>query len=151
MLRRSERISNKYQITTSYHRLCNLTDKYKENINTNGSTIERIYIIKNMYMFVYNYFYQMRHEVHKEKILKEEYFLSFITIVEKRGKILLDQLTKIENIDVRKLNTIKENIIKTNDKIKKYMDIHNNEKKNVFILLSAKIGTDLAYNIKSYV
>jgi hypothetical protein len=62
----------------------------------------------------------------------------------------LDQLTKIENIDVRKLNTIKENIIKTNDKIKKYKDIHNNEKQNVFILLSAKIGKDLAYNIKSY-
>jgi len=151
MLRRSERISNNYQITTTSHRLCYLiTDKYEKNINTNGSIIERIYIVKNLYMFVYNDFYKLRHEIHKDKILKEEYFLNFITTVEKRGKILMEQLTEIENIDVRKLNALKQIIIKTINKIKKYKYTHNNEKKNVFILLSAKIGTDLANNVKSY-
>ena len=63
----------------------------------------------------------------------------------------MDQLTEIENIDVRKLNALKQIIIKTINKIKKYKYTHNNEKKNVFILLSAKIGTDLANNVKSYI
>ena len=149
MLRRSERIS-KNQPITPYTKLRNLTDKFKTNITKNGSKNSRVYILNELYKIVYNDFYEIRHDMHKTTDKKEDFFVNLIKSFEKRGKIILDELTEEENMGLKSSNKLKRNIIKTSKKIRKYLDNVNSEKKNVFVLLSSKIGVDVITNINSY-
>ena len=116
MLRRSERIS-KNQPITPYTKLRNLTDKFKTNITKNGSKNSRVYILNELYKIVYNDFYEIRHDMHKTTDKKEDFFVNLIKSFEKRGKIILDELTEEENMGLKSSNKLKRNIIKTSKKI----------------------------------
>lgn len=149
MLRRSERISNNKKII-SYTKLTRLTDAFQNNIRKNGTKNNRIYILNLLYNTVYNEFYEIRYDIHKTTTKKEDFFIHLIKAFEKRGIVILDELTQPDNQVIKSSKALNRIILKTGCKIRKYIDKYNNEKKEAFILLSSKIGIDIVKNIKSY-
>ena len=145
MLRRSERISDKYQ-SQSFYKIKDLTCMFQKKTTKKY----RINILNKIYNIVHNEFYEIRHHVHKVTSKKEYPFILLIKAIKERGELLLDELTQPDNQGVKSSKALKQNIIKTIKKIRKYIDNYNNEKKEAFILLSSKIGIDIVKYVKSY-
>jgi hypothetical protein len=146
MLRRSERILNERSSMGTIEKLRHLIGVF-ENIKKNGPKNHRIFILNLLYNTVYNEFYEMRHDIHKSNVEKEENFINLIKTFESREKVLLNELQLEVNVNAKSLKKI---IIKTGNKIRKYIDNYNSEKKEAFILLSSRIGSDLVRHIRSY-
>ena len=149
MLRHSERISNNYK-SMPYNKLKHLTDAYQNNMKKNGTKNNRIYILKLLYNTVYSEFYEIRYDIHNTTAKKEDFFIHFIKTLEKKGRVLLDELTQPDNQGITSSKALTQIILKTGNKIRKYIDTYNNEKKEAFILLSSFIGIDIVKNIQSY-
>jgi uncharacterized protein YjcR len=153
MLRRSERISNNSLSISSIDKLKHFTALFQSDNQKNRTKKQRIRNINLMYNLIYNEFYDIRYDIHKLSPKKEEFFIKLIKTIKNRENVLLDELEQpdIKYIKYIKLeNSLKRNIIKTGNKIKKYIEIYNAEQKEAFIRLSSKIGIDLVKNIKSF-
>jgi len=148
MLRRSERNLHHYQLT-SFYKIKHLTDMFQNNMKKNGTKDHRIYILNLLYNTVYSEFYDLRCDIHKKTNKKEEFFIHLLKTKKKRETVLLYELSQPDN-QCKSSKILERIIIKTSDKIRKYIDTYNNERKEAFILLSSKIGIDMVKNITSY-
>jgi hypothetical protein len=148
MLRRSERILKKPQ--RAFDKLVHLTNSFQDKFDKNRTKNDRIYILSELYKTVYSDFYELRHDIHKSNVGKEEYFIKILNSLEKSGRVLLNELLEPDIQGRKSSNALKRNIIKTSKKIRKYIETCNTEQKEAFIRLSSKIGLDLVKNIKSY-
>ena len=157
MLRRSERISNNSLSISSIDKLKHFTALFQSDNQKNRTKKQRVRNINLMYNLIYNEFYDIRYDIHKLSPKKEEFFIKLIKTIKNRENVLLDELEQpedeLEQPDIKYIkleNSLKRNIIKTGNKIKKYIEIYNAEQKEAFIRLSCKIGIDLVKNIKSF-
>ena len=147
MLRRSERITTKYQ--SSFAKLQNLTDVFIKNTKKITKQ-ERVNILNQIYNILHNDFFEIRHHAHKVASKKEETFIRLLKSTKERGEVVLDQLTEPDNQDIKSSKALKRIVVKTRNKINNYIDTYNNEKKEAFILLSSKIGIDIVKHVTSY-
>ena len=82
---------------------------------------------------------------------KEDAFIKLITVVARRGNVLISQiLERQETGKTVNAKTFIKNVLRTNEKIQKYIQKYNQEKNNVFCLLSSKIGVDIIPMINAY-
>jgi hypothetical protein len=144
MLRRSKRINDDYTCKEIEY----LTNEVK--IFKTKTTQERIKILNQYYIFTYLNFYGLRHYMHNTTNGKENSFIIHIKTLEEKGFIFLDQIRELDNGHFKLVKALKQNIVKTCKKIRKYIDTYNNDKKEAYILLSCRIGFDLMKHIKSY-
>lgn len=150
MLRRSERISNNSLSISSIDKLKHFTTLFQSDNQINRTNKQRVRNINLMYNLIYNEFYDIRYDIHKLSPKKEEFFIKLIKTIKNRENVLLDELEQPDIKDIKLEKSLKRNIIKTGNKIKKYIEIYNAEQKEAFIRLSSKIGIDLVKNIKSF-
>jgi len=150
MLRRSERISNNSLSISSIDKLKHFTALFQSDNQKNRTKKQRIRNINLMYNLIYNEFYDIRYDIHKLSPKKEEFFIKLIKTIKNRENVLLDDLEEPDIKYIKLEKSLKRNIIKTGNKIKKYIEIYNAEQKEAFIRLSSKIGIDLVKNIKSF-
>jgi hypothetical protein len=150
MLRRSERISNNSLSISSIDKLKHFTALFQSDNQKNRTKKQRVRNINLMYNLIYNEFYDIRYDIHKLSPKKEEFFIKLIKTIKNRENVLLDELEQPDIKDIKLEKSLKRNIIKTGNKIKKYIEIYNAEQKEAFIRLSCKIGIDLVKNIKSF-
>jgi hypothetical protein len=152
MLRRSQRITNssneKNKVVESLRRLININMYQSEN----GCDISScIYNLNLLYDIIYRDFYTIHHEMLLSATHKEDAFIKLITIVAKRGNVLISQILEIQETGKTvNAKTFIKNVLRTNEKIQKYIQKYNEEKNNVFCLLSSKIGVDIIHMIKEY-
>ena len=151
MLRRSERISNNSVSISSFDKLNYfITSMFQSDNQKNRTKKQRVCNINLIYNLIYNEFYDIRYDIHKISPRKEELFIILIKTIKNRENVFLDELEETDIKDTKSAKSLKRNIIKTGNKIKKYNDTYNAEQKEAFIRLSSKIGTDLVKNIKLF-
>ena len=144
MLRRSKRINDDYTCKKIEY----LTNELK--IFKNKTKQERIKILNQYYIFTYLNFYGLRHYIHNTTNGKENSFIIHIKALEEKGFIFLNEIREPDFGHFKLVKALKQNIVKTCKKIRKYIDSYNNDKKETYILLSCRIGFDLMKHIKSY-
>ena len=126
---------------------------------------KRIDVIYNIYSLLYDAFENIHHEFVIGGNKREDSFLNLITVLERRGNIILrnikepyvdifqdiqqDNIQYIEkkHTNIEHLQNIVENTIK---KIQKHKKLHKNEKNNLLCRLSCKIGSDLTLHVNSF-
>ena len=150
MLRRSERISNNSVSKSAFDKLKHFTSMFQSDNQINRTKKQRVRNINLMYNLIYNEFYDIRYDIHKLSPKKEEFFIKLIKTIKNRENVFLDELEETGIKDTKSAKSLKRNIIKTGNKIKKYIEIYNSEQKEAFIRLSSKIGIDLVKNIKLF-
>jgi hypothetical protein len=107
---------------------------------------QRAYIINAIYSLIYDKFEEIHNEILTSSSKKEVTFHNLINVLEKRGKILLNEL----ELSVIKRTTLKKTIKKTLQKISDYKKKYETEKNNQLCLVSCKVGNDLIKYIASY-
>jgi hypothetical protein len=150
MLRRSERISNNSVSISAFDKLKHFTGMFQSDNQINRTKKQRVCNINKMYNLIYNEFYDIRYDIHKLSPKKEEFFIKLIKTIKNKENVFLDELEEFDIKDTKSAKSLKRNIIKTGNKIKKYIEIYNAEQKESFIRLSSKIGIDLVKNIKLF-
>ena len=152
MLRRSQRIANgsneKNKVVESLRRYISINMYHSEN----GCDISScIYNLNLLYDIIYHDFYTIHHEMLLGATHKEDAFIKLITVVARRGNVLISQiLERQETGKTVNAKTFIKNVLRTNEKIQKYIQKYNQEKNNVFCLLSSKIGVDVIPMINVY-
>jgi hypothetical protein len=152
MLRRSKRIAKstneKDTVLKTLQRLTNINRYYSEN---GGNISNCIYNLNLLYDIVYRDFYTIHHEIHLSNTHKEDSFIKLISTIAERGDVLISQiLEKQERGEIINAKTFIKNILRTNEKIQKYIQKYNEEKNNMFCILSSKIGVDIIPMINAY-
>ena len=153
MLRRSQRIaksssSEKDTVLKTLGRLTSINRYYSDN---GGSISNCIYNLNLLYDIIYRDFYTIHHEMLLSATHKEDAFIKLITIVAKRGNVLISQiLEKQQRGKSINAKTFIKNVLRTNEKIQKYIQTYNQEKNNVYCMLSSKIGVDVIPMINAY-
>jgi hypothetical protein len=150
MLRRSERITNNSLSISAFDKFKHFTALFQSDNQINRTNKQRVRNINLMYNLIYNEFYDIRYDIHKLSPKKEEFFIKLIKTIKNRENVFLDELEETDIKDTKSAKSLKRNIIKTGNKIKKYIDTYNSEQKEAFIRLSSKIGIDLVKNIKLF-
>jgi len=152
MLRRSQRIakssSEHNNVLKTLQRLTNINRYYSEN---GGNISNCIYNLNLLYDIVYRDFYTIHHEIHLSNTHKEDSFIKLISTIAERGNVLISQiLEKQQRGKIINAKTFIKNVLRTNEKIQKYIQKYNKEKNNVFCILSSKIGVDVIPMINAY-
>lgn len=152
MLRRSQRIAKstneKDSVLKTLQRLTSINRYYSEN---GGNISNCIYNLNLLYDIVYRDFYTIHHEIHLSNTHKEDSFIKLISTIAERGDVLISQiLEKQERGEIINAKTFIKNVLRTNEKIQKYIQKYNQEKNNMFCMLSSKIGVDVIPIINAY-
>jgi hypothetical protein len=153
MLRRSQRIaksssSEKDTVLKTLGRLTSINRYYSDN---GGSISNCIYNLNLLYDIIYRDFYTIHHEIHLTNRHKEDSFIKLISTVAERGNVLISQiLEKQQRGKAMNAKTFIKNVLRTNEKIQKYIQTYNQEKNNVYCMLSSKIGVDVIPMINAY-
>lgn len=106
----------------------------------------RAYIVSQIYSLLNDKFDEIHEEILNTCIKKEIIFINLISVLEKRGYVLL---AEIEKSDIKRV-TLKKNIKKAIEKIIQYKKIYNIEKNNLLCRLSTKLGGDLSRYVDSF-
>ena len=152
MLRRSQRIANSSNenndVLRTLRRLTNINRYHSEN---GGNISNCIYNLNVLYDIVYLDFYIIHYEIHSSVTHKEQAFIKLISTVAERGNVLISEiLEKQQRGKTINAKTFIKNVLRTNEKIQKYIQKYNQEKNNVYCMLSSKIGVDVIPMINAY-
>lgn len=131
-----------------------LTNKCNQiNNNTHDSRDRErksTYIVNQLYSLINDKFDEIHDEVINSSVKKEDVFLKFISTVQERGYMLIEQLENTHSIDMSIKKKTKEIINQVIEKIVKHKKIYKTEKNNTLCRLSNKIGSDTTIHINTY-
>jgi len=153
MLHRSQRIAKsssnkKSKVLKTLGRLTSINMYHSKN---NSSISNCIYNLNLIYDIIYRDFYTIHHEIHLTNRHKEDSFIKLISTVAERGNVLISQILEKQQRGVTvNAKTFIKNVLRTNEKIQKYIQKYNQEKNNMFCMLSSKIGVDVIPMINAY-
>ena len=135
--------SDMYNSATNMHIQACVEDNVYAMMSSLKRKIEGIY---NIYSLLYDAFEQIHREYIRCANKKEESFINLITVLEKRGYIIIQDIEQNHN----HLKDLKNIIEKTIQKIQKHVKLHKNEKNNLLCRLSCKLGSHLTLYVNSF-